>query len=130
MLQRGRKSAANVVAVDAIASRPRLTAPKLLTKAEAALFNQTAAVNPHLRPADTALLAAYAQAMAKGYRLARQSDPAAVASWEKVMRVAMALATKLRITAQAQVHPESAGRKRPMVMPSYYDIAAAEVDDE
>jgi hypothetical protein len=37
----------------------------------------------------------------------------------------MALATKLRITAQAQVYPEFAGRKRPLVMPSYYDTMEA-----
>jgi hypothetical protein len=83
MLQRGRKSSLNVIALDATTTRPKLTAPKLLTKAEAQLFKETAAVNPHLRLADKALLAAYAQAMVKTYRLARQSDTSA---WEKSAR--------------------------------------------
>lgn len=129
MLQRGRKSTLNLVALDATSPRSRLTAPAILTKAEAKLFNETAISNPHLRPADTQLLAAYAQALAKGYRLARLSDAAAVASWEKVMRVTLSIATKLRLTSQAQVRPEYAGRKRQsMQLPSYY--STAESDDE
>lgn len=85
-------------------------------------YQQLQAVNPHLRLADVALLAAYAQAMTKTYRLARQSDPASVSSWEKSARMAMSLATKLRVTAQSQVHPETAGRKRQQLPPSYYDV--------
>jgi uncharacterized protein len=125
MIQRGRKSSLNVVALNPTATRPRLTAPSMLTKAEAKLFVETVAANRHLRAADTAMLAAYAQAMIKTFRLARQSD---TASWEKSARVAMALATKLRITAQSQVHPESAGRKRQMMPPSYYETM--ENDDD
>jgi hypothetical protein len=83
----------DVVPLDAITTRPKLTAPKLLTKLEQNLFNDTAALNPHLRPADTALLAAYAQAMVKTYRLARQSDAVAVVSWEKSARVATGTAS-------------------------------------
>jgi hypothetical protein len=127
MAQRGRKSSLNVVTLDVSTTRSRLTAPSVLTKAEAKFFVEAAAANPHLRPADAPLLAAYAQAMVKTYRMARQSD---TASWEKSARVAMALATKLRITAQAQVHPESAGRKRPHSPPSYYETETMEPDDE
>jgi hypothetical protein len=127
MLQRGRKSSLNVVTLDVTSTRSRLTAPSLLTKAEAKFFVEVAAVNPHLRPADAPLLAAFAQAMVKTYRLARQSD---ISAWEKSARVAMALATKLRITAQSQVHPEAAGRKRPHTLPSYYETETMESDNE
>jgi hypothetical protein len=117
-MQRGRKPSLTVVANQLIGARPRLIAPAILTKPEAALFAETAAANPHLRPADGALLAAYAQALVKTYKLARQSDTAA---WERTARVALTLATKLRITTQSQVHPETAGRKRQPLPPSYYE---------
>jgi hypothetical protein len=117
-MQRGRRPTLTVVPIELTGARPRLTAPALLTKPEAALFAEVAAANPHLRPADGALLAAYAQALVKTYKLARQSDTAA---WERTARVALALATKLRITAQAQVHPETAGRRRQIQQPSFYE---------
>jgi hypothetical protein len=123
MAQRGRKPkpSLTVVPLDVTIVRPRLTAPSILTKGERALFAEAAAINLHLRPADTPLLALYVQALAKTYRLARQSDAAAVAAWEKSARTTMALARSLRITTQSQVHPEFAGRKRQIQQPSFYE---------
>jgi hypothetical protein len=121
MAPRGRKPSLTVVPIELTGARLRLTAPLILTKGERALFAEAAAINPHLRPADAPLLALYAQALAKTYRLARQSDTAAVASWEKSARTTMALARSLRITAQAQVHPETAGRRRQIQQPSFYE---------
>jgi hypothetical protein len=118
MAQRGRKPTLTVVPLDLTGARPRLTAPSILTKGERALFAEVAAINPHLRPADVPLLAAYAQALTKVYKLARQSDAAA---WERTARMALALARSLRITSQSQVHPETAGRKRQIQQPSFYE---------
>jgi hypothetical protein len=114
MAKRGRKSVASslVIAFDAAKTRPRLTPPSLLAKAERELFIETANLNPHLRAADAAFLAAYVQALAKTYKLARLTDAASVASWEKTSRVMMSMATKPRITSQAQTNPLTAGRAR------------------
>src|SRR6478672_9558846 len=117
-MQRGRKPTLTVVPTELTGARPRLTAPSILTKLERDLFADVAAINPHLRPADVPLLAAYAQALHMTYKLARQSDTAA---WERSARVAMALARSLRITTQSQVHPETAGRKRQTQQPSFYE---------
>jgi hypothetical protein len=40
------------------------------------------------------------------------------------------LGTKLRVTAQSQVHPEQAGRKRQAMPPSAYDMLALDDSDE
>ena len=134
MPKRGRPSASslNVVPLGVPASRPKLSPPSLLTKGERSLFAETTSTNPHLRAADAPLLAAYVQALSKTFRLARRSDPASVAAWEKSARVSISLATKLRITAQSQVHPESAGRQRKNFSPpSFYETQAmAEADDD
>ena len=80
MAKRGRPSAAslNVVPLGVTPSRPKLNAPALLTKTERALFAETVAHNPHLRTADGPLLAAYAQSLAKTYRMSsvRRQMPA------------------------------------------------------
>jgi hypothetical protein len=125
-MQRGRKPTLTVVPIELTGARPRLTAPSLLTKGEREIFAEAAAMNPHLRPADSALLAAYAQALAKSYSLAQQSD--AIASWEKTTRVVIALARSLRITSKSQVHPEAAGRKRQSLPPSYYETMESNDD--
>jgi hypothetical protein len=124
MAQRGRKPNLNVVELGVTTARPRPIAPSILTKAERQLFTETAAAHLHLVPGDAPLLALYVQGLVKVQRLAKKAD---VAAWEKAVRAVLSMATKLRITPQATVHPESAGRKRPQLPPSYYEVMP---DDE
>jgi len=113
LAKRGRKSvASNVVALDLSKARPRLVSPTPLTKAEAKIFATTAQLNPHLVEADAALLAAYSQAVIKGYRLAKRDDAAAVKSWDQVSRVVLAMSRALRLAPINNVHPETSGRRR------------------
>lgn len=99
-----------ILSRSAEATRPRLTPPSLLNKAERAIFLETVRDNPHLRTSNVPILAAYAQTLANTYRLARLSDAASVKSWEQTTGVMMALATKLRITSQSQIRAVTAGR--------------------
>jgi hypothetical protein len=112
MAQRGRQSAAalSVVRLAPKRARPRLTAPSSLTKAEQSIFDAIASDNDHLTPTDSAMLAAYAQAALKTFKLAREKG--AVQDWERAARVMAMLGTKLRITAQAAVDPKTLGRRR------------------
>ena len=56
------------------------------------------------------MLSVYAQSVAKTIRLGKEKG--AVADWERSARVMVTLATKLRITPQASVRPETVGRQR------------------
>jgi hypothetical protein len=90
----------------------RISPPAELTKAQRAIFASIAANNAHLRPADSVMLGLFVQAVTKSQSLAKKSDAASIASWEKTSRVAAMWATKLRLTVQSQVLPDAAGRKR------------------
>ncbi len=126
--------ASNVLALDLSKARPCLISPTPLTKAEARIFATTAQLNPHLVEADAALLAAYSQALIKGYRLAKRDDAAAVKSWDQVSRVVLAMSRALRLAPIHNVHPETSGRRRrdaridkkPWAEPPY---SADEIDD-
>ena len=73
--------------------------------------------------------ASYCVALTKADRLARKADVASAKVWELTMRVVISMATKLRLTSQAQTYPKTSGRARAnLVAPSYYDIA--EQNDE
>lgn len=126
MTQRGRKSATgNVVALRPTGSGPRLTPPSLLSNQEAQLFSELAAAAPHLSSTDTPILTSYVLAISKSNELSRSHD---TASWEKTVRVMMALARTLRLTAQSLVDPKTAFRKRPPP-PSFYDVMPLDDDD-
>ena len=123
-VKRGPKSAAelNVVKLDLTNTRPKITPPSSLNAAEKALFNEVVRNNAHLLPGDALLIGAFVQALAKANKLAKKSDAASIASWEKVSRVMIALATKLRLTQQAKTHHITAGRAAANASPvSYYD---------
>jgi hypothetical protein len=118
MIQRGRKSsnAKNIVALPT-PSRPRLTAPKTLTAGERAIFNETAAQHPHLKPGDAMILAAFVQASVRSFKLAKRNDTKA---WEQAVRAMLALARSLRLTPISGTRAETLGRKRDQSL-SYYD---------
>ncbi len=122
-----KSSAAPFIPLPSTGSRSRLTAPEFLKTDERALFNELATLNAHLTPSDTAMLAAYCQAIGKTHRLARQKD---IAPWEKCARVAMAMARSLRLTAISGTHPERLSRQRRDARPSPLDEYFAEHGDD
>ena len=115
MLQRGRKSAANLAALGLNGSPPRLTAPAGLLSEECALFDSvTSSLDPkHLRESDLPMLVAYVQASLLSRRLARTDK---VAEWEKATRLMATLATKLRLTPQSRVDPKALARQEPSLL--------------
>jgi hypothetical protein len=111
MRQRGRKSAA-LLAIPAIeAPRPRPEPPPGLTKTERTLFTEIVDTAPHLRPSDASLLASFVQATLMSRRSAR--DPARIDAWEKATRLQVSLATRLRLSAQSRIDPQTLGRQQP-----------------
>lgn len=131
MAKRGRKTlGANVVAFDASRTRPRLTPPSILTKAERALFAEVVANNAHLRAGDVPMLGAYVQALTRTYRLSKRNDAASSKSWQEAARVSLAMARSLRLTAINQTHRDTVGRQNANATPmSYYKRSEME-DDE
>jgi len=108
MIQRGRKSStSNVVPLQP--TRSRLTPPSILTAAERAIFIETAIQHSHLKPGDAMVLAAFAQASVRSFKLAKKEDTAA---WEKSVRAMLALARSLRLTPISSARPEALGRSR------------------
>jgi hypothetical protein len=106
-MKRGRKSAAdaNVVSIGVTNYRPTLTPSRPLTKQEKQIFDLVVREHRHLRTFDAPLLTGYAIACGKMMKL---KDPTA---FEKVSRVAMALATKLRLTPQSSMQSVQLGRR-------------------
>lgn len=126
-----RKSAAanNIVSI-ANKVRSRITAPALLTKPERTLFNEAVRDNPHLKPADAALLASYIQALSKSYKLAKLNDAASIASWEKCSRIVIAMGRALRLTTHSKMQASTAARAHNNAAPmSYYQRAEMEGDE-
>ena len=112
MKQRGRKSVDQLALRVVDGSQPQqLESPRGLTKAERSLFTEIAVSAPHLKQSDMPLLASFVQATLMSRRSAR--DPARVDVWERSTRLQASLATKLRLTAQARIDPQTLGRQRP-----------------
>ena len=113
MLQRGRKSTANVSAPNLTGKRPRLTPPSSLNTAERTLFNELVGSCPpdqFLEKSDAPLLIAYVQAAVISQATAH--DPDKIAIWEKSTRMLATLATRLRLAPQARVDPKTLARKQ------------------
>jgi hypothetical protein len=111
MIQRGRKSAAaaSVAQLAATPRRPRLTPPPTLSTEEQSTFNALLSDNPHLSKSDELLLTLYVLTLSKAAKLARGKD---VAAWEKAVRLALTVATKLRVTPQSVQSPQVLGRRK------------------
>jgi hypothetical protein len=91
----------------------------MLTASEKQIFIETAAAYPHLKNGDATILAAFAQASARSFRLAKKEDTAA---WEKAVRTMLALARSLRLTPISTTRAEALGRKRDRdIQPSFYE---------
>ena len=106
-MKRGRQSAADlsIVPPDASSTRPTLTPLRPLKSDEKAVFDLVVRENAHLGPIDVPLLRGFARASAALFKVDTAAD------FEKLARVAMSFATRLRITPQTRVHPTTLGRR-------------------
>ena len=89
--------------------QPKLTPVSPLTEAERAIFDMTARENPHLRTSDTPLLQAYAMACV---RISEPSSREKIAELDRAARLAMSLATKLRLPPSSSIDPQTLGRRK------------------
>ena len=112
MHQRGRKSAANVIALNVSTLAP-LTAPSALSRAEKTLFNElVGSCHPeHFVKSDLPLLISYVQSTLLSRCAATKlaKDPSMVTVWEKATRMQATLATRLRLAPQARSDPKTVG---------------------
>jgi hypothetical protein len=133
MLQRGRKTSANLVALNLNGDRPRLVPPPHLTKAERDIFIEVVASSPSKQfvQTDVLLLASLCQATVLARSTARKAgrDSRALATWEKATRTQTMLARALRLTPQARVDPKVIGRNRDEPPVSHYEIMRREAED-
>jgi hypothetical protein len=104
-MQPGRKSAASLE-LKLASNRTRPKPDPTLQPQEQTIFNEVVAGNPHLLEGDGLLLSLYARALSKAMR---SRD---VAGFERAARVALTIATKLRLTPQASCEPKTVGRMR------------------
>ena len=111
MLQRGRKSADNLAALNATGKSPRLAAPASLTSDERKLFGELngACDASHFRASDLPLLISYIQATLIAQASAR--DPDQIARWEKAVKLQAVLATRLRLSPQSRADPKTVARQ-------------------
>ena len=79
----------------------------------------------HFRKSDLPMLCAYVQALLLTRKLIRTN---AISDWEKASRVAMALATNLRLTVQSRIEPRGVGRQQIPSGPAPWDRVRAEVE--
>ena len=121
MRQRGRRSAATLVAIDLTGKPSRLTPPSSLNDDEQALFSELvgACDAAHFRESDLPLLISYVQSTLISRRAAR--DPDSIALWEKATRMQATLATRLRLSPQSRVDPKTIGRQQPQRGPLPWD---------
>ena len=102
MAKTGKKSAAelemNAFKRATSSPQPTPTSPEILSTEEQALFKQLRGANPHITESDVPMLITYCQAISMTHRLGRGKD---VLNWERAVRATMALATKLKLTPQA-----------------------------
>jgi len=124
MRQRGRKSAATLVALNVNGEQPRLTAPSSLNTDERALFGELvdACDASHFRESDLPLLISYIQATLISRGAAH--DPDRIALWEKATRMQATLATRLRLSPQSRIDPKTLGRQQPHPGPRPWDRVA------
>jgi hypothetical protein len=127
-MKRGRLSAADlsIVPPDATDTRPTLTPLGPLKSVEKAVFDLAVRENVHLRQTDVPLLMGFARASAALFKVDTAAD------FEKLARVAMSFATRLRLTPQARTHPTTLGRRYAdqHTGPKPWDRIRGDEDDE
>ena len=114
MRQRGRKSAAALVAFPAVDGLSlRLKPPPHMNDAERILFDElVGACDPrHFVTSDLPLLASFVAASLIAREAAK--DPEKIATWEKAVRLQATLATKLRLAPSTRLDPKTVARRNP-----------------
>ena len=110
MAKTGKKSAAEIEVtafkLGSSSPEPPPTPPEILSPEEQALFKQLRGANPHITESDVPMLVAYCQAISMTHRLGRGDD---VLNWERAVRATMAIATKLKLTPQADRRVDRTG---------------------
>src|SRR5262245_58507633 len=106
-MKRGRLSAddLSVISPNTSGTRPTLMPLRPLKSDEKAVFDLAVRENAHLGPTDVPLLMGFARASAGLFKMETAAD------FEKLARVAMSFATRLRLTPQARTHPTTLGRR-------------------
>src|SRR5262245_14199883 len=127
MRKRGRPSSASLVAFPGVTdTSARLTPPSFLTNAEQSLFSEI--VNGtdarHFVASDLPLLASYVKASLLARDAPDLSDEA-FAAWEKAVRVQAMLATKLRLSPQTRLDPETVKLREERLGPVTWEIPEA-----
>src|SRR5512132_1795584 len=125
MLQRGRKPATVLTLPRVDGAHPQLQPPKYLSKPERLVFSEIAAAARHFVASDAPMIAALAQASLIARRAAR--DASKLQTWERAVRVQMALSRALRLTPQSR-YSARAGVLKQDRPPSAYDLMR--LDDE
>src|SRR5262245_37391023 len=107
MRQRGRSSSARLSVVPPDATTPRLllTPFEPLKSAERKIFDLIVRENAHLRQTDVPLVMGYARASTGLLQVETAGD------FDKLARVMMSLATKLRISPQSRLDPKTLARR-------------------
>jgi hypothetical protein len=117
MLQRGRKSLANVTALRVDGKPSRLAPPPHLNATERKLFTDlVAATNAkHFTESDSPLLVSYVQATLLSRRAIKKAgrDARALSTWEKACRMQAVIATKLRLAPQSRIDRKAVTRHMP-----------------
>ena len=137
MQQRGRRSIANLVALNVTGSPHRLTPPSSLTDPERKIFAAVVAACDHLRASDMPLLSRYCEVVALSDHAAERLRVSVMRGrpthWlttqERLVKLVVILARQLRLTAisRASADPKTLARHNGG-SPSYYETM--ELTDE
>src|SRR5262245_61710729 len=122
-MQRGRKSTdhLSIVGSSITGTRSAIIPLRKLTSDEKAIFDLVVRENAHLTQGDVPLLMVFARATAATF------DTTDATSFEKLARVSMSAATRLRLTQQSRTHPTTLARaRRDGSGLSYYERMAIE----
>jgi hypothetical protein len=107
MAQHGRKSAASLVKL--ATSRKHLTPVLPLSVKEQAHFDTLVRDNVHLVESDAQLLTQYVVCLTKAAEQARSDD---INDWDKAVRLALQIGTKLKILPSTTIDPVALGRRK------------------
>jgi hypothetical protein len=139
MQQRGRKSFANVVALNVDGSPSRLLPPSGLSDPERKIFAATVAACDHLRAADLPLLRRYVEVVAMSDQVGEKlridvtkgRPSSALSTQERLVKLLISLSRQLRLTpmARASGDPKTLMRHNGGAS-SYYDLMALEQADD
>ena len=139
MQQRGRKSVANLAALNVDGSPPRLMPPSSLSDREREIFARTVAACDHLRASDLPLLRRYCEIVAQSDHAAEKlrtdvmkGRPSSwLATQERLVKLLVSLGRQLRLSpiSRASSDPKTLKRHNGGAS-SYYDLMALEQADD